>query len=813
MSLLQSAIGFIANPNLYLANQTFSALVDLITPDLPAAPGTGNPLAQGDVNANTARQGAVIPELWGTRRRYPDKLCATRTFFADKRIQQSHNALCVGVGSYTFDTLKIGNTPFESFGGLASYTQYEPGADVSADERFDFWYNSQEVGATTGSAGLDLASSTQSGTSLTATSGTFNGKTASFSTDVDIPPSWEVGTIVEMIVPKDAVVTYDGTRLVFTGDWQDVQPYVGMICTIPYGDDRHVVIVQSYVDNGGVNDELRFNTILSSPFNTTYMPTGSYRVAILYASGGYKLTAVTASTISFDRIDDAGTVDAAWLGFTNRAITDFSITSEEAGGTDWIGPYVAVPENETTDYVELDFYFPRGLIGIRKDDGGKREIELDVTVEWRIAGTTGAWNTISYNFKDKTLDAIGFTKGIDLGYQIRPEFRFKRNTPEEDTSEKTMYWKCQLLRMKSKLSYSKSSYDGVTVIGVTTRTGEKLAQVTDNQINGVFTRTAGDKISDFIEYVAADVGVPAAQIDSAALASLESSYWTPRGESLDNVFDTQGTVEDVLNTALAAGMAVRVDKFGQISAAREGVKSASKALTPHHMTSDLSVSLPLNNDEVYNGVDIKYIDADSHEEETVECRIDGITASRVEEVSIDGVTDRTRAWRIGMRRLAKNVAQRYTITGSTEMEARVFQPLDRVTVTDDIPGFTGISAEIFEFSTDGSESVLTVREDLDIAIFTAPKVVVIDHSGGRSAVITPIALTDYSVTIDASLISFTPVTDGSIDRATLMLCESSKIGYDILISEISPSSLTETTFSGVEYSDDFYAYDNLTPPE
>ena len=74
MSALSNAIRYFTNPNLFFADLGFNALVDYVTPDLPTAPGTGNPLQQGDINANTARKGSVVPEWWGYRRRYPDKI-------------------------------------------------------------------------------------------------------------------------------------------------------------------------------------------------------------------------------------------------------------------------------------------------------------------------------------------------------------------------------------------------------------------------------------------------------------------------------------------------------------------------------------------------------------------------------------------------------------------------------------------------------------------------------------------------------------------------------------------------------------------
>lgn len=164
-----------------------------------------------------------------------------------------------------------------------------------------------------------------------------------------------------------------------------------------------------------------------------------------------------------------------------------------------------------------------------------------------------------------------------------------------------------------------------------------------------------------------------------------------------------------------------------------------------------------------------------------------------------------------MRQLRRNVALPYTVTGSTGMEMRNFNIGDRVTVTDDIPVLTGLSAEVYGYSVASGVATITTREKLTDQSFTSARLVVFDHEGNRSGTITPTAINDYSVTFPASLITFTPVTDGSIDRAQIMICESERLGYDIILTEISPRSLEETTFSGVEYSENYFADDDNSP--
>lgn len=815
MSFLSNAVSYFVNPTLFYANVGFRTIQDYITPDfdIPNA-GNGDPLQSGDIDSNSARQGSVVPEWWGRRRRFPDNIVATRSYFESRRVQVTDNFLCVGVGEYSIgqSDIFIGRTPVAAFGNDASYSLYGPGDSVAADDRSKCWFTSREVGGTGSGAGLDLQSTNPSGSSVVASSVLFNAKSSTLSgSTAEIPSFWVAGTILIIKAPIDVTIAESAGYDVFTGDFQDVQPFVGMNVTLSVGDIDYELVVKTWTDNAGIDDELTFDDDFTSPFSS--LADGSYRASISYRGNQYKITSVSGININFDRLTDTGIVDASWTGFTSRSVTDFTISSDEGGSENWIGPFDAVPEGEVTSLIEFDVFCPSGLM-IIDSDGDKKTLNRHIEIEYRDAALGGAWTSINYELTDFTRDAIGFTYQIELPYEMRPQVRMRR-VEEVYSGSATFFETLQWSGLKSLLSFRPESYVGVTTIGITVRSGDRIAAATDNQISVVATRQIdgedADSIQGFIEYLAEDAGIPDSQIDLAEISSISSTYWTPRGETFDFVFDTQGSVEEALSLALSAGMSTRIDQFGKMSAAREGVRAEQWGLTPHNMLSDISVTLPLSQDDVYNGVDVKYINPTTWTEETVECRLDGVTANKVEEIKVDGVTSSTRAWRIGMRQLRKNVAQQYSISGSTEMEARNFSPLQRVTVTDDILGFTGISAQIFGFTDSGTNATFTVGEMLDIASFTNPRVVVIDHSGQRSATINPIALTDFTVTVDGSLINFVPVTDGSIDRATLMLCESTQIGYDIIISSISPTSIAETDFSGVEYSESYYADDDNSP--
>jgi len=83
-----SLVSFFVNPLLAQAEQAFNATERFFAPDRFSSQ-SGDPLNTGDIDANTAREGAVVPEWWGTRKRFPDKIVDTHTYYLDEWTQVS----------------------------------------------------------------------------------------------------------------------------------------------------------------------------------------------------------------------------------------------------------------------------------------------------------------------------------------------------------------------------------------------------------------------------------------------------------------------------------------------------------------------------------------------------------------------------------------------------------------------------------------------------------------------------------------------------------------------------------------------------
>ncbi|EWC39049.1 host specificity factor TipJ family phage tail protein [Stutzerimonas stutzeri] len=568
--------------------------------------------------------------------------------------------------------------------------------------------------------------------------------------------------------------------------------------------------VEGVASTGGSAEQDAFVTLKlddGSPF--IGLPTGQQRLAIGYRGNQYRINSIDGLTMTVSRLNAAGAVDTGWPGFAGRTLIDFLLNSEEVGDYNWIGPFMACPESEVTSRIEYDIYFPQGLARY-KDSGSKRAATRDVELQWRDAGTNGEWVTVTHRYVEATPDAIGFTHSLDLPYAMRPQVRMRRVQQLGGNQVRdAINW----YGLRCALNARATSYPGLTTIALTIRTGDRLGAQSDRKINLVATRLYDGfpvrSVTGAALCVLDSLGISRDSVDVAQLQALEAAYWTPRGERFDYAATEQSTVRDVLQMIFAAGMGHLVLSGGLISAIREGVQQPKGMITPHEMTGELTVGFSVPSADDFDGVDVKYFSSATWAWETVPCRLPGSQGAKVENIKLEGVTDETRAWRIGMRRLRKHQGQRLTFDCSTEMDALCYEYLDHVVLADDIPGTTQ-SALIVDAEFVGDEAVLTLTEAFDWSV-SNPRCLIRRHDGTVTGLATPTRIDDYTLSVPESLIDFELVTDLSIEPARLLFASSSRVGYPALISSITPDSDGGCSVSAVEYSDDYYADDNNAP--
>lgn len=550
------------------------------------------------------------------------------------------------------------------------------------------------------------------------------------------------------------------------------------------------------------------------------IPIGLQRLTLYPTDYSYKITDISGLTITVSRVlitvDSSGntvaTDDPTWTGFIQRTVLDGSVTGIN-DDYDWVGPFLCCPDGETTNCIEVNLNFQNGLAKYNSK-GKKRSKTVDIMIQYRVASAAD-WTTIELSYTRSIEDQIGFTRVIDVSpgqYEVRMR---RKEAPAGGSTRDQVYWQA----LRSRLPKRPVSYRDITTIALSIRTGNRLGAQSDRRVNVTPTRQYAEgenrSISAALYHVLTSLGYQDSEIDRSAIDALEATYWTPRGETFD--FSTTDTVSalDMLKTITNAGMGYFLLSDGMASVGREGVKPWTGMITPQETTSELTTSFKAPNEDDYDGVDVTYINGLTWAEETVQCRLPGKpTPTKVENFTLDGVITQDRAYRIGMRRLMGYQLQRLSHDTSTEMDALCYQYMDRVIFTDDIPGNQTISCLIEGMTYNSSTITLSLSESPDWT-FPSPRVVIRDQEGIASALLVPTRVDDFTLTVPNSS-ALSPeswiMDDPAVEPPRLMFCSSTRVGYDALIGEISPSSDGTNDVTAIQYNPAKYQYDDATYP-
>lgn len=792
--------------------------------------GIGNSLDVNPAKANSARLGDPIRELFGRRRIYPDYVVPPVTRFnrEDPTVMTVEMFVALGMGKFSFNEgdQRVGSTPVSSLEDGFSSTTYPPGTNVSGDRRSENWFNSTEVGGTASGSGLDMAQTAPGTDDIVAKSMTASGSTVTFNglsdidddvTTVDLPAAWVPGYVIELIVPDQFVVTNDGSYSRLTSDnLEEIAPFVGMPVTIWYNSVDYDLFVASYTphaDETSTTSEVTASVTLAydSENGTAFtgIPEGLIRLSLSHSGYEYQIADVDGASLTIERLV-SGVIDHTWPGFVARTVLDFDASGINQNDS-WMGPFLACPENETADMLEVNFFFPNGICGYN-DKGKKKSRTVTWEIQYRVYGSGSGWTSKTGSYTLLNINGLGFTERITLSAPGLVEVRCRRtNEQGQDNSRDNMYWQA----LRSRLLTRPSSYAGVTTMGVTVETGGKLAAQSDRRVNVVATRIydngASRSISGALKYIGDSLGLA---MDTEAIAALETAYWTPGNEFFDHEAIDSTSALEVLQKVANAGKSYFLLSDGHASVAREGVKPWSGVISPHEMVENLQVGFSAPSNDDYGGVDVTYINGTTWAEETVQCRTpDNPTPTKVEDYKLDGVLDRDRAYQIGMRRLMKYLLQRLTFSTTTELDALCYNVGDRLILTDDIPGNQTVSTLIESMETNGDLTTFTVTELLDWS-YPDPRVLIrYQDSTASPSLMVPVNAGDYKVTVP-----YLPVFDDmnfddpAIEPPRLIFCNSSRVGYDVIVSEIAPQSDGTCQLSAKDYRTTFYSHDNAIYP-
>jgi hypothetical protein len=713
--------------------------------------------------ANRVKPNAVIREVAGSVPIYPDLICPLRRKY-DNNIEYLYLNLCVAVGEYEGDVsnLYIAETPISNYAGDVSAQFSPPGTDISGHDAFENWFTTSEVS----DLKLITVADSEAG-------------------------AWTIDA------SGDQMTSYDNGALV-------TFPFaIGDRFTITIGSNAGTYRVDSL---SGTSNETA--TLVRQVVTRYWDGDGDDP---RYSQGSY----VT-------EYEDA---DSTTLTTVTGAAVDWGAVS---GGVNWEGPFEVLPQGETTDVIEVDIRFPRGLTRT-ENDGSLSNSTVAVKIAYREVGTS-TWTELDYSYTNNTLDELGFTEVISLPSSMRPEVRVRRVTADAATTSVINDVHC--VRIRGKLD-SPTSYPGVTTVQLRLRGTNALAQTAENQINlrGLVRKLPSlTSLKNHIENndplsLTADHGnsnlmpfLAWVTYDSSGENLLKwddveaiDSILKSRGDNLDIEFSDETTVWEAIKVIAAAGMAEMTVKEGLLSPVRTQIKTSSNI--NYFYPPDVMLGDGIRRtDQHYQasepkGVVVEYLDAITGNNETVNCFIAGDNDAQAKRIQALGITDKTRAWRYGMRERRRLAFKPATYAFTTELDA----------LNSDYGSFDAIA------------SPLNANQSFYVTGYNAPNVnldanvnvdagesyyAVLRKPTGEYSGIYEINATSGASSIELlapSTLDFTPVTDGSMESTICVIGTQDELIQKVWIRGISPAGDNTVSVTAEEYLEDIFSDDNNTP--
>lgn len=543
----------------------------------------------------------------------------------------------------------------------------------------------------------------------------------------------------------------------------------------------------------------------------------------------YRITAFSGTMMEVERLTSSGAVDEDWPGFTYTETVGGHIKldfSSLQGG--YRGPFVAAPKSELITSFEYEVFYTAGLCGIGRE-GQIYKIAGIHTIEWRDSALAGAWVAQTFWNYGQSRDPQGFTHRINLPYPMRPEIRIKKEFVNqggystEEYQDDAAWYGLRGLRQNSP-----TRYPGMTVITARIRGGDRLSAQSESQVNLEATRILPVRsggawqapaptrdIAPWCLYLLKSLGYTDADIDLAEFDRLHE-IWRARGDYYDETIDDASTVKDMLNNALACGFAELVVSKGLIRPVRDEARAIfdreygpkTWVYSPQNMTKALKITGPMPSQNDFDGVDIEYFSSVTWAWETVECRWPGDAGMKVEKIKLPGVSDKHRAWRIGMRRRGHQLYRTDTYSWETELDGRNSGYLSFCAVASDTPGLCQ-SALLESVEPAAGGLMLQSSEPLDWSAGGVHKIGIRRLDGTLSGPYQAVQVDDYHITV--AELDFTPDTSWTLEPPHILFGPASKWAYPVLTTSSNPSN-GNVAMKGMPYDARVYTYDDQYPP-
>ena len=497
---------------------------------------------------------------------------------------------------------------------------------------------------------------------------------------------------------------------------------------------------------------------------------------------------------------------------------------EETGAANPYGPFNANAAGTTTDSLEVDLVFPRGLYMV-DDQGRYNNLSVTILFEYReiddAGSPLGSWTTLSnptINLNTRTIQRFTYEKAVTAGrYEVRAS-----RTSNNPTDNRNQYiGNAEWFQLRAILPSTKD-YGDVTLVAMRAKATNNLNEQSKNRYSLTATRklpiwngssfdaaaATRNPVWAFVDVLRATYGgnLPNENIDLAGLLTLATAYDTD-GITFDWVFDKQVTIWKALKTIATAARAAPTINLTEFSMVRDEVRNTPvMAFSPDSMIAgSLKWDTELQKSNDYDGILIEYEDEDTYQQETVECLFGSDTGTNLQTVRLAGVKDRDRAFREGKYIRAKQVLQREVVQFQTGLEGMIPSFGDYIVVGHDVPRWSGQTGWVVSITS--GDTVVTVTENLNEVDINS-----IAFRDKYGAVKGPYSCTktgQYEITTD-SAIDVTDFTFDDISDPPAFFAGVNGVEYKELIVTAVKTNEDVSTITAINYDPLIYQFDGLT---
>lgn len=605
----------------------------------------------------------------------------------------------------------------------------------------------------------------------------------------------------------------------------ELSPFTGLAMAVSGGSSvlgSSPVSVKGTATSSGTPErraEMTLNYDSGQPVNGLAMGQG---LATIGPRGlRYRIITTAVGTLTVERLTSSGDIDEDWPGFSLQETIHGRIeldSSNLEGG--YRGSFAACPEGELVTEIEWDVFFTGGLIGNGKK-GDQYAVSSGHQFEYRDMATSGAWAVLPKSVTGNSMDAQGFTYRQTLPYPMRPECRIKRMPKVGGVNSGEVMDDVMWYGLRGKMMGAPTHYNDMTVIAVRVRNGDRLSAQSESLVSVEATRvlpvrsggawtveTPTRDIVPWFLYIAKSAGYTDADLDLPELDRLHEVY-RARGDTFDMTIDDASTVKGAMNDALAAGFSELTINRGLLLPVRDEPRTQFEHMyTPQNMTKGLKRQLVFPSSDDFDGVDVEYFSSITWAWETVECRWPGDQGNKVEKVKVPGISDRTRAWRIGMRRRGHQKFRNDTYRWETELDALNSGYMSYAAVADDVPGY-GQSSILLSVEAVPGGIALESTEPFDWSAGGSHVIALRRQDGTLSGPWPATQVDDYRVSVNS--LDFDPDTSWDPEPPHLLFGPVNRWSYPTLVTVVNPSSGGNVTVEGMPYDARVYQYDNSAP--